>query len=115
MPTWRVEQLIKRSGFGAGTQQFEELAEALPGFFFFDRITAADFAEGLDLFFVFFGYALELVAGVSEGTAAVAEFLELEDGIADATKHGDQMEGLVGFEVGAEEALGEAGGDDLEA
>ena len=102
---------------GGGTESVQELAEGglARGRLVCDGFAAVNFADGFDGLGVFLFLALELVAGVAEGTAAVAEFVEFDHFIADAAERGDQGEALLGVEVGAEDELGVAGGHDLEA
>ena len=83
--------------------------------FVFNWFAAVDFSQGFELFCVFLFLAFELVARVADEAAAVAEFVEVEDFTAEAAKHSDHGEALLGVEVGAEDDLGEAGGHELEA
>jgi len=84
------------------------------------RIVFVDFAaikpaDMFDGFFVFSLLALELTARIAKGAAAVAEFLEFEEFVADAAEHDDDGAGLFEVEAGAQEELGVTGGDHLEA
>ncbi len=80
-----------------------------------DGFAAVSLAQDFDGIGDFVLLAFELVAGVADGTADIAELLKLKDLIADAAEHGDDGKGLLRVELAAENGLGKAGGGELKA